>query len=61
MEHQLQSEADLAEEKIQNIENALEDEKRKKEECEQAIHQHVQVDLEWISVFKKLYPSHFTR
>ena len=43
MEHQLQSEADLAEEKIQNIENAFEEEKHKREECEQALHHHVQV------------------
>lgn len=43
MEQQQQSEAELAREKVEELESALDDEKRKRDACEQQIHQHLQV------------------
>ena len=43
LEQQQQSEADLAREKVEELESVLEDEKRKREACEQQIQQHLQV------------------
>ena len=43
MEQQQQSEADLALEKVEELQSALDDEKRKKEACEQQIQQQLQV------------------
>lgn len=42
LEQQQQSEADLAREKIEELESVLVDEKRKREACEQQIQQHLQ-------------------
>ena len=43
MEQQQQSEAELAREKVEELESALDDEKRKRDACEQQIQQHLQV------------------
>ena len=43
MEQQQQAEADLAREKLEELESVLDGEKRKKEACEQQIQQHLQV------------------
>lgn len=43
MEQQQQAEADIAREKLDEMETALGDEKRKKEACEHEIQQHLQV------------------
>jgi len=43
LEQQQQAEADLAREKVEELESVLEDEKRKREACEQQIQQHLQV------------------
>ena len=43
VEQQQQSEADLALEKVEELQSALDDEKRKKEACEQQIQQQLQV------------------
>ena len=61
MEQQQQSEADLAREKMEELESALDDEKRKKDACEQQIQQHLQVPereifLASIDLFKE--PTH---
>lgn len=45
LEQQQQSEADLAREKVEELESALDDEKRKREACEQQIQQHLQVKI----------------
>lgn len=42
VEQQQQSEADLALEKVEELQSALDDEKRKKEACEQQIQQQLQ-------------------
>ena len=44
MELQQQSEADLAQESIRDLESLLENEKRKREACEQEVQQHLQVN-----------------
>ena len=43
MEQQQQSEAELAREKVEELESALDDEKRKRDACEQQIQQQLQV------------------
>ena len=43
MEQQQQSEAELAREKVEELESAMDDEKRKRDACEQQIQQHLQV------------------
>ena len=43
LEQQQQAEADIAREKLDEMETALGDEKRKKEACEHEIQQHLQV------------------
>ena len=43
MEQHQQAEADIAREKLDEMETALGDEKRKKEACEHEIQQHLQV------------------
>ena len=51
MEQQQQAEADIAREKLDEMETALGDEKRKKEACEHEIQQHLQV-RKWTSLRK---------
>lgn len=45
MEHHHQSDADIAQEKLDILQGLLDDEKRKREACEQEIHSHVEVHM----------------
>ena len=55
MEQQQQSEAELAREKVEELESALDDEKRKRDACEQQIQQHLQVWTTKLSCENKKY------
>lgn len=57
MEQQQQSEAELAREKVEELESALDDERRQKDACEQQIQQHLQVWITNISCDKKYFSS----